>query len=82
MDDSVSGIYRPNRASRLARPLLMWRIQAGFPSPAEDYVDYVESKINVQLVAGVGSTGNSRRVPSRNSRGVGPAGVGTSKSCA
>ena len=39
MDDSVSGVYRPNRTSRLARPLLMWRIQAGFPSPAEDYVE-------------------------------------------
>lgn len=39
MDDSVAGVYLPLRARRLSRPLIMWRIPAGFPSPAEDYVE-------------------------------------------
>jgi DNA polymerase V len=39
MDDSVSGIYAARVATRLARPLLLWRVPAGFPSPAEDYVE-------------------------------------------
>lgn len=37
--DEVSGIYSARRSTRLARPLLMWRVPAGFPSPAEDYVE-------------------------------------------
>lgn len=32
-------IYLPSRARRLSRPVLMWHIPAGFPSPAEDYVE-------------------------------------------
>lgn len=36
---SVAEIYLPSRAKRLSRPLIMWRISAGFPSPAEDYVE-------------------------------------------
>ena len=39
MDGSVAGVYLPSRATRLSRPLLMWRVPAGFPSPAEDYVE-------------------------------------------
>ena len=39
LDDNVSGIYAARVATRLARPLLMWRVPAGFPSPAEDYVE-------------------------------------------
>ena len=39
MNDSVAGIYLPGRATRLSRPLIQWRISAGFPSPAEDYVE-------------------------------------------
>lgn len=39
MDDFVSGIYAARVTTRLARPLLMWRVPAGFPSPAEDYVE-------------------------------------------
>ncbi len=39
MDDSVSGIYAARLTTRLSRPLLMWRVPAGFPSPAEDYVE-------------------------------------------
>ena len=32
-------IYLPSRAMRLSRPIIMWRIPAGFPSPADDYVE-------------------------------------------
>lgn len=39
MDGSVAAVYLPSRATRLSRPLLTWRISAGFPSPAEDYVE-------------------------------------------
>ena len=39
MDGSVAGVYLPNRKTRWARPLIMWRVPAGFPSPAEDYVE-------------------------------------------
>ena len=35
----VSAIFLPNLKTRLARPLIMWRVPAGFPSPAEDYVE-------------------------------------------
>lgn len=39
MDGSVAGIYLPERKTRWSRPLVMWRVPAGFPSPAEDYVE-------------------------------------------
>jgi len=39
MDGSVAAVYLPSRTTRLSRPLLLWRISAGFPSPAEDYVE-------------------------------------------
>lgn len=39
MDGSVAAVYLAGRATRLSRPLLMWRIAAGFPSPAADYVE-------------------------------------------
>lgn len=39
MDDSVSGIYSPSYKTRLSRPLVACRVPAGFPSPAEDYVE-------------------------------------------
>ncbi len=39
MTGSVAGIYLPTRATKLARPLIMWRVAAGSPSPAEDYVE-------------------------------------------
>ena len=35
----LAEIYLPTRACRLSRPVIMWRIPAGFPSPAEDYVE-------------------------------------------
>jgi DNA polymerase V len=39
MSDSVVGIFLPSRATKLARPLVSARVPAGFPSPAEDYVE-------------------------------------------
>jgi DNA polymerase V len=39
MDESVAGVYLPERKTRWSRPLVMWRVPAGFPSPAEDYVE-------------------------------------------
>ena len=39
MDDSVAGVYMPDRRTRWSRPLIMCRVPAGFPSPAEDYVE-------------------------------------------
>jgi DNA polymerase V len=39
MDGSVAGVYLPDRKTKWSRPLLMWRVPAGFPSPAEDYVE-------------------------------------------
>jgi DNA polymerase V len=39
MDDSVAGVYLPDRRTRWSRPLIMCHVPAGFPSPAEDYVE-------------------------------------------
>jgi DNA polymerase V len=39
MDGSVSGVYLPDRRTRWSRPLITCRVPAGFPSPAEDYVE-------------------------------------------
>lgn len=39
MDGSVAGVYLPSLKTKWLRPLLMWRVPAGFPSPAEDYVE-------------------------------------------
>jgi DNA polymerase V len=39
MDGSVAGVYLPARKTRWSRPLIMCRVSAGFPSPAEDYVE-------------------------------------------
>lgn len=39
MDGSVSAIYRARRTTKLTRPLFGSELPAGFPSPAEDYVE-------------------------------------------
>ena len=39
MDGSVAGVYLPDRRTRWSRPLILCRVPAGFPSPAEDYVE-------------------------------------------
>ena len=35
----VVSVYRAARSTRIARPLLLSRIPAGFPSPAEEYIE-------------------------------------------
>lgn len=35
----AAGIFHPDRTTRLARPLVSSRVSAGFPSPAEDYIE-------------------------------------------
>src|SRR5919206_2774527 len=35
----ITGVYLPGRSTRLSRPLIGWRVPAGFPSPAQDYVE-------------------------------------------
>lgn len=39
MKCTVWGIFTPNLTRKLARPLIASRVPAGFPSPAEDYVE-------------------------------------------
>ena len=39
MENSVAGIYRPSYKTRWSRPLVLYRVAAGFPSPAEDYIE-------------------------------------------
>ena len=36
---NVAAIWRPERRVRLLRPLFVVRVSAGFPSPAEDWVE-------------------------------------------
>jgi len=36
---NVEAVYCPDRATRWARPLFMTSVSAGFPSPAEDYIE-------------------------------------------
>ena len=39
MECSVWGIYAPHFSRKLSRPLIATRVPAGFPSPAEDYIE-------------------------------------------
>ena len=39
MEARVSAVYWPNRSTRWARPLFLASVSAGFPSPAEDYIE-------------------------------------------
>ena len=39
MDGLVAGVFLPDWSTKLSRPLMMCRVPAGFPSPAEDYVE-------------------------------------------
>ncbi len=38
-DVNVEAVFCPDRTTRWARPLFMAAVSAGFPSPAEDYVE-------------------------------------------
>lgn len=35
----VTEVFRPNRSVRYSLPLMVFPVEAGFPSPAEDYVE-------------------------------------------
>lgn len=39
MEARVSAVYWPKRTTRWARPLFLTCVSAGFPSPAEDYIE-------------------------------------------
>jgi DNA polymerase V len=39
MLSSVKSFFIPKRERRLARPLILTRVPAGFPSPADDYIE-------------------------------------------
>jgi len=39
MECSVWGIFTPNLTRKLSRPLVSSHVPAGFPSPAEDYIE-------------------------------------------
>jgi hypothetical protein len=68
-------LYQLTRRTQLTRPLFASAVCAGFPSLADDWIDYVESRVNDYLLLGVNNIGNSRRTSLFNSRGGGPAGV-------
>lgn len=38
-DESIAAIYEVDRKSKVVRPLFLSGVSAGFPSPAEDYID-------------------------------------------
>lgn len=35
----VGEIFVPDFSRKMSRPLISWRVSAGFPSPAEDYIE-------------------------------------------
>lgn len=39
MNTTVESVYRPERSTKWARPLFLASVSAGFPSPAEDYIE-------------------------------------------
>src|SRR5919205_1015091 len=39
MNTRVTTVYWPDRATKCARPLFLASVSAGFPSPAEDYIE-------------------------------------------
>jgi DNA polymerase V len=39
METNVEAVFCPERATRWARPLFATSVPAGFPSPAEDYIE-------------------------------------------
>lgn len=39
MSTTIGSVYYPDRSTKWARPLFLASVSAGFPSPAEDYID-------------------------------------------
>lgn len=54
-DESIAAIYGVERKSRVARPLFLCGVSAGFPSPAEDYIDR-KLDLNELLIANPAAT--------------------------
>ncbi len=52
---SIAGIYRFEKKSRVLRPLFLSGVSAGFPSPADDYIDR-ELDLNEYLIANPAAT--------------------------
>jgi len=52
---SIAGIYRFEKKSQVLRPLFFSGVSAGFPSPADDYIDR-ELDLNEYLVANPAAT--------------------------
>lgn len=52
---SIAGIYRFEKKRRVLRPLFLSGVAAGFPSPADDYIDR-ELDLNEYLIVNPAST--------------------------
>ncbi|MCB2181725.1 MAG: translesion error-prone DNA polymerase V autoproteolytic subunit [Desulfobulbaceae bacterium] len=52
---SVAGLYRFEKKSKVLRPLFLSGVSAGFPSPADDYIDR-ELDLNEYLIANPAAT--------------------------
>ena len=54
-DSSIAAIYDVDQKSKVARPLFLSGVSAGFPSPAEDYIDR-KLDLNELLIANPAAT--------------------------
>lgn len=54
-DATIAQIYQADPKTRLARPLFLSTVAAGFPSPADDYIDR-ELDLNDYLIANPAAT--------------------------
>lgn len=52
---TIAGIYRFEKKNRVLRPLFLSNVSAGFPSPADDYIDR-ELDLNEYLIANPAAT--------------------------
>ncbi len=54
-DQTISGIYGFEPKSKVVRPLFLSNVSAGFPSPADDYIDR-QLDLNEYLIANPAAT--------------------------
>ncbi len=52
---SIAGVYRFEKKTQVVRPLFLSGVSAGFPSPADDYIDR-ELDLNDYLIANPATT--------------------------
>jgi DNA polymerase V len=57
----ITEIYRPELSTSLALRLFLCRVPAGFPSPADDYVDEVLD-LNKKLITNKSASAPRRRL--------------------